>query len=96
MLTAQIGLDAEGLQLERLGLLQARAWDGAIFLFRTGLDEAMLGTELRPLLEDGRVEKVMHAAAGDARALWTRGIEFWGLYDTAVAHKVAFVQEAAF
>ncbi len=90
-----MGLDAEGLQLERLGLVQARAADGAVYLVRTGTDHGLL-EDLRPLLESPSPEKVVHAAAGDARALWTRGVRLWGLYDTAVAHKVRLFSHISF
>ncbi len=31
----------------------------------------------------------MHASTGDCQAIYREGVKMWGLYDTALAHKVS-------
>ncbi len=85
-----IAVDMEGVQLDRLGMVQVRTAGGQIYLFRTGRNPALLGPEggLGEVLADGGITKVMHGASGDCIAIYKEGVKMWGLYDTAIAHRV--------
>ena len=84
-----IGVDMEGHHSDPVGLVQIRSSDGAIYLFRTGVDSRILKEgKLKVLLEDPDVQKVFHAGVGDAIVIYKSGVKMVNLYDTALAQKV--------
>lgn len=75
--------------LPTLGLVQIKTSGGEIYLFRTGLNRRLLTSGgLKELFENGNILKVFHASTCDCLGIYREGIALWGLYDTAVAHKV--------
>jgi hypothetical protein len=47
---------------------------------------------LSELLEAPHITKVMHASSVDCMSAYKDGVNIWGLYDTAVAHRVLQLQ----
>ncbi len=88
-LGSPIGVDFEGVQLVRLGLVQVRTMEGDIYLFRTGRNPELLRQGgLGEVLRRRDIVKVMHGAGGDCVAIYKEGVAMWGVYDVAIAHKV--------
>jgi ribonuclease D len=79
----------QGTTLPTLGLIQIKTSEGLIYLFRTGRNRRLFTSGgLKELLENGNILKVIHASTGDCLGIYREGIHMWGLYDTALAHKV--------
>ena len=88
-----IGVDFEGIQLARLGLVQIKAPDKKIYLFRTGINRRLFEEGgLKRLLEDRSILKVMHGASGDCLSVYKENISLWPIYDTGMAHKIVNYQ----
>ena len=84
-----IGVDMEGIQLPKLGLVQVKAPDKNIYLFRTGINPNLFQQGgLKRLLEDRRIVKIIHASAGDCIAIYKEKVRLWPLYDTCIAHRI--------
>ena len=67
--------------------------DDQIYLFRTGLNRFLMEQGgLRDILEDPGIIKIMHGAELDISAMSRDGIDFWGIYDTNLAHKIVRYQ----
>jgi len=92
-----IGVDCEGVQLPTLGLVQVKAQDNQIYLFRTGINAKLfIQGGLKELLENQNIVKVMHAAAGDCLGIYKENVNMWPLYDTSIAHKIINYQNGGF
>ena len=72
-----------------LGLVQIKTQEGLIYIFRTGRNKKLLYEGgLKYLFEDQNLLKVMHASSSDCGSIYKEGVRMWGLFDTALAHKV--------
>ena len=79
--------------LPTLGLVQVKTSEGQIYLFRTGLNRRLFTSGgLKELFENGNILKVFHASTCDCLGIIREGVHMWGLFDTALAHKVVQYQ----
>ena len=84
-----IGVDMEGHHFSIIQLVQIKASDGPIYIFRTGINPKLLYEgKLKRLLEDRNITKVFHAGVGDSIAVYKSGVKMVNMYDTAIAHNV--------
>ena len=75
--------------LPTLGLIQIKTSEGQIYLFRTGRNRKLYTSgRLKEVFENSNIIKVFHASSVDCMGIYREGIRMWGLYDTALAHKV--------
>lgn len=88
-----IGLDMEGIHFQPLGLVQVRAWDKSIYLLRTYRNpDLLVQGQIKSLLENPNIIKVMHGSTMDCLAIHKAGVNMSGIFDTAIAHKVVQYQ----
>ena len=84
-----IGVDMEGHNHSVVQLVQIKAADDQIYLFRTGINPKLIHEgKLKNLLENRNIVKVLHAGAGDCMEIYKDGVKMENVYDTALAHGV--------
>jgi len=87
-----VAVDMEGVEADPgqvTGLIQVKDLHGNFSFFRTGLNPGLYGQgRLAELLENPTILKIMHGSSVDCLSVYRDGVRMWGLYDTAVAHKV--------
>ena len=84
-----IGVDMEGHHHSVVQLVQIKAADDQIYLFRTGINPKLVHEgKLKKLLENRNIVKVLHAGAGDCMEIYKDGVKMENVYDTALAHGV--------
>lgn len=93
-----VGVDMEGIlkgEGQPTSLVQVADANRNIFLFRTGINTKLYKDgRLKELLEAPHITKVIHASTVDCLSVYKDGVKMWGLYDTAVAHRVLELQNS--
>lgn len=84
-----VGVDMEGLNAGQVGMVQVKAPDNKIYIFRPTIHPRIWSQgKLKNLFEAHQVLKVFHAATMDLIATNRNGVKLWSLYDTALAEKI--------
>ncbi|XP_072181204.1 uncharacterized protein [Diadema setosum] len=92
-----VGVDCEGVHLGRYGsltLLQLATMDGHVYIFDIQKNPDLLRSgQLRQLLEDPKIIKVIHDCRNDTAALKAKfNIQLAGVFDTSVAYSTIMEQ----